>query len=146
MQVLQSLGVNSTLWIQILIFFIAFLILNNLVFRPYLKAFEKRGEQTLGQANLAEEIDLRTQDLHMQYEASLRRQNQEVQKIFNDLKKDGAQEAGQLLDQARVQMENITANTRQKVNEDVSRAKDEFKTQIPEISKAIVEKLVGRNI
>jgi F0F1-type ATP synthase membrane subunit b/b' len=146
MEVLQSLGLNSTIGIQFVVFFVAYLFLSNLLFKPYLAAFEKRKEQTEGQESLVESIDLRTQDLHLKVDGLQRELAQKIQAIFNEAKKQGAKEAGGFLDGARTESQNMLANAHQKVATDIEIARKEFQKITPEISQTIVEKLVGRNI
>ena len=100
MEVLQALGLNSTIGIQFIVFFVAYIFLSNLLFKPYLAAFVKRKEQTEGQETLAESLDLTTQDLHLKVDALQRELALKIQAIFNEAKKIGAKEA-KLLSLAR---------------------------------------------
>jgi len=146
MEVLQSLGINGTLGIQFLVFFLAYISLSNLLFKPYLAAFEKRKEQTEGQESLAETLDLTTQDLHLKMDGLRRDLAHKIQDIFNEAKKRGSKEAATYLDGAKTESQNMLANANQKVALDMAKAKKEFQNMLPEMSQTIVEKLVGRNI
>jgi F0F1-type ATP synthase membrane subunit b/b' len=146
MEVLQALGLNYTIGIQFIVFFVAYIFLSNLLFKPYLAAFVKRKEQTEGQETLAESLDLTTQDLHLKVDALQRELALKIQAIFNEAKKLGAKEAGTYLDGARTESQNMLANANQKIAHDVDVAKKEFQRVVPEISQTIVEKLVGRSI
>ncbi|MCB0347831.1 MAG: hypothetical protein KDD37_03305 [Bdellovibrionales bacterium] len=146
MEVLQSLGINGTIGIQFFVFFLAYISLSNLLFKPYLKAYEKRKEQTEGQETLAETLDLSTQDLHLKMDSLRRDLSLKISEIFNEAKKRGAKEAATYLDGARTESQNMLANANQKVAHDVDVAKKEFQKILPEMSQTIVEKLVGRSI
>ncbi len=146
MEILHSLGINGTIGIQFLVFFLAYISLSNLLFKPYLAAFEKRKEQTEGQETLAETLDLTTQDLHLKMDRLQRELAHKIQDIFNEAKKLGSKEAATYLDGAKTESQNMLANANQKVAHDMAIAKNEFKKILPEMSQTIVEKLVGRNI
>ena len=48
MELLKSLGIDSTLWSHLACFIVAYLALSTLVFRPYLRAFQERERRTVG--------------------------------------------------------------------------------------------------
>tara|TARA_B100001248_G_scaffold262718_2_gene261468 strand:+ start:14107 stop:14547 length:441 start_codon:yes stop_codon:yes gene_type:complete len=145
MEVIQSLGLNYTIFYQFGIFLVAYLFLAKFLFEPYLAVHRKREQNTVGKESLAEEIDMKTQDLHIQFDRLQKDLNNKIQEKFRHAKQAGEKEAKQIMDQARAESENFLAQTNQKISQEVGQAQERFRNETPHISKSIVEKLVGRS-
>jgi F0F1-type ATP synthase membrane subunit b/b' len=143
--ILSSLGINSTLYIHFVIFFVAYLALSQLVFKPYLKAFEARQKATVGSADVTSALWKETEALRAEYQAKAREINAEIKTVVDDIKKEAlaayqaeTQKSQQAyleqLDQLKVRVETARTQAMAMVDQEV-----------PSVSKAISDRLLGRN-
>ena len=68
----QALGINSTFFVQFLVFMALYPVLSRMLFRPYFRLHEKREEQTRGRMTKADKWQKEEQALKTQYEQSAR--------------------------------------------------------------------------
>jgi F0F1-type ATP synthase membrane subunit b/b' len=66
--IITALGIDSTLWMQLGIFLITYVLLRVIAFNPYFKAFEGRQGLTEGNQVKAEQIFAQTRELEALYE------------------------------------------------------------------------------
>ncbi len=69
---IQSLGINSTVWTQLGLFIATFILLNFLVFRPYFAAHFERHKRTAGAKQDTSSILASNETLKNEYERRAR--------------------------------------------------------------------------
>lgn len=143
---LQVLKLDATIVPQFFIFLLAYLILLKLVFEPYMKAFNKRKEATVGSKELADQLLLETQDIHFKYEVKAREINSELRKIYDAARKDALKLHEEILNSARGEAEAKLKTLREELSKNANQVRDELKKQIPEISRTISNHLLGKEL
>lgn len=146
MAVLEALGINSTIWIQLGLFLFTYVFLHFLVFKPYIAAFEARENKTTGQMGLADELNKKTKDLYEEYETKSRHINKQIQTIFDSFRDEAQEEHLEIVSKAKTESEQIIAESRKQIQQQIGKAKEDYKAQVPQISQTVVEKLIGREI
>jgi F-type H+-transporting ATPase subunit b len=143
---LQVLKLDATILPQFLIFLIAYLALSQLVFKPYLKAFDRRREATVGGKEIADQLILETQNIHYNYETKAREINTEINSIFANARKEATKLQDEIVLSARAESEKLLKKSREEISNHVSRTREELKKQVPEISQAISDRLLGKEV
>lgn len=143
MELLKTLGLDSTVAFQFGIFLIVYLFLSNLLFKPYLKAFNKRKEQTVGKTDTAERYISETQDLENEYETKAREINQQFKVIYDESRTLALKEHDRLVSEARAKAKSLTEKAQQEITSQMQAAQQELQSQIPVIAKTITGQVIG---
>lgn len=144
MEILTKLGIDSTLYIQMLVFLVTYMALSRLLFKPYLKAYHKRIEVTFGNQEQAEKLNEAVKDLHIQYEAKAREVNMKAQSYFEDAHKEGQLIQAQALERARKEADLLVESNRKQIQTEVEKTKVELQKHVQELSSEISKKILGK--
>lgn len=143
MELLKSLGVNSTVWIQLVIFVVTFAAGYLLVFKPYLAAYLKRLELTEGNEERAVHLNKETDELVLKYDVLAKELNAETRTYYERAQKEAQEAHSKTLEAATKEAEQLIQTTRKKIVEEVNVARGDLKKSIPELSQAIEMKFLG---
>ncbi|MDG0814943.1 ATP synthase F0 subunit B [Bdellovibrio svalbardensis] len=144
MDIFGQLGINSTAGIQFVLFAIALLFLNKVVFTPYAHALEERERKTKGGEDLALEYQAKSIELHTQYEAKARELNLEIKTIIDASKSEANKKYEIVVSTTRAEAEKNISENRKKVSAAVQTAAQELKSQTQAVALAITSKLLGK--
>lgn len=144
--IIETLHITSTLWIQFGLFFITFLFLTFLVFRPYYKAFEVRQEKTDGNQNTAAQMLVEADALYKDYQEAARGLNQEVKRIFDNLRLGAQKEVEQIISGSRKEAQQKIDSSAKEIGSQLESEKKKSLSEIPEISSLIRGKLLGKEM
>lgn len=143
---LRSLGVNSTIWFQLGCFFVAYLAVTELVFKPYLRAYEERQKRTVGgeetAAKTVEEIGV----LQNQYESKVRALNAEIKGIYDTSRGEAQKRYDETMSAARKQADAALESTRAQITTQVEAAEHALKSEVPALGNAIASRLAGKDL
>jgi F0F1-type ATP synthase membrane subunit b/b' len=143
---LHSLGVDSTIWLQLGCFFISYLALTQLVFKPYLRAFNERENRTVGSEGEALKIIEETKSLQADYEKKARALNAEIKSIYEHQAQETRKEQEALITSARHEAEHTLEAARRRIAQDLLEAQELLLAQVPELSGAIASRLAGKDL
>jgi F-type H+-transporting ATPase subunit b len=141
---IHSLGINPTLWTQLVIFLVTFAILNWIVFKPYFKAYEEREKRTVGSKEGTEKLLVETSQLQSQYESEARRMNDQIKQVFDIARQKAQAEQTKILTEARDQSVETLKAARQSLEKEVASVRQNLKSQAPELGNTIADKLIGK--
>ncbi len=143
MELLTSLGVNSTIWAQLIIFMGVYFVLSKTVFGPYLEALKKREESTVGGEESAERILEEVTSLKKEFEEKAKKLSSEQMVLYNQAREGAQKKHDRAISQAREEAEDVIEGVRQKIKKNIEQVRKEMFSEIPAVSKNIVGKLVG---
>ena len=83
MELLKSLGVNSTLWYQLACFIVSYLALSNLILKPYMAALHERENRTVGGEETAIRLIEEASHLHAELEQKARAIHASVKHVYD---------------------------------------------------------------
>ncbi len=146
MDILESIGLNGTILLQFAIFFVTYIFVNGLVFKPYNKAYEERTRRTEGNKGLANEILSQTQLLQQEYEQKAKILNQEFKVVYDTTRTEANREYDRLVNSAKEQANKIFQENRRKIEEQYALANAELSKEAPMVSATIATKLLGKEI
>lgn len=145
MELLTSLGINSTFFVQAIIFILIFLFLKNFVFESYAQALNERMKRTKGGEELALDLQKQTETLKTEFEVKAREINSEISKTFEKHKMDASKEVDKVVGAARAEANTLLDANRATIAKEVSVAKESMKNEVPKLAEVIVGRLLGRN-
>lgn len=147
MQTLDVISVN--LW-QILISLInltlLFLIIKKLLFKPVKKMFEKRQAELDGQYAAASEAQERAEDDRRAWEQKLSEADAQANAILQNAADNARLRGDKLIAQAQERADGIIRVAQTEAELERKRAADGIKREIVEVSGALTEKMLGREI
>ena len=146
MEILASIGLDSTVFIQIAIFLVTYLFLSNFAFKPYFKAFEERKKRTVGNQKLAEEFTEQSMSLELEYESKAREINFKQKGLFDESRSKALHEYDEIVNAARSKAQALLQENRDMISGELAKAKQEVQKEIPQISATIATKLLGKDI
>ena len=140
LEILQSLGIDSTVYAQFLILFIAYISMQFIVFNPYLKAYGERLHRTVGGQEEAEELLSEAGEQEDRFKELAKNLNGKIRSIFADTNGKAKTEVDQILGQAKKEADEKAATSRKALEDSVNQARKEMEEHIPTLSKNIENK------
>ena len=142
--IIQALGVNQTIWVQLGLFFVSYLFLSRIVLEPYYKAFSEREAKTVGGRERAEKVYAQTRELENLFQRKARALNSELKEIFDKAKVQAQTEQEKINEEARNRAKESISKAKEKIQDEVNRAREDLLKYAPEISQAISVNLLSR--
>ncbi len=124
------IDIDSTFFIQLVIFVVMFLVLRQLLFRPVIRIIEARREETEGKRMAAEEFDEETRKL-----------NKDVEKKISEIKSSASTERAKLVEQSRHQERDLLAKAREDSRSVVEQTKKETSEQTEKVWQTLREEI-----
>ena len=146
MEILTALGVNSTIWVQFVCFLVAYVAISQLVFKPYMAAFNERVRRTSGQEESAEQILSEMHSLRSQYEHKARDVNAQFKAIYDQRRTEAMREYDRIVQAARELASKYIEENRQEIQREVEKARKDMVEQSPQVGAAIATRLVGKDV
>lgn len=141
-EILTSLGINHTLFLQFGVFFLAYVAMSQIVFKPYLSQYNERLRRTVGGQKEAHSLTMEAEEKELQYREVARKLNSEIRSIFQENNAKAKVETDQLLKQAQKKAELELESARKDLQKAVEEARNELDSHIPDISHNIQKKFV----
>lgn len=146
MEILNALGVDTTLWIHLACFFVSYLALSQLIFKPYLRAYEEREHRTVGNEEHAVRLIQEAGDLHGQYEQKAKVINAQIKSAFDASRADAGKQYESLVHAAREEAQKLIETSRASLANEIQAARKALSAEIPAVSSAIASKLAGKDL
>jgi F-type H+-transporting ATPase subunit b len=138
--------IDSTVFIQLVIFLLLIWILNQVLYKPILRMLDRR-KDILDKAQeevktVQETIDRRV----AAYEEKIRAAKMEAMGQKGDLAKEGAQAAKVITDKAKGEISGMMGEFQAKLEKELASVRELLRNQSQRISSEIAEKVLGRSI
>jgi F-type H+-transporting ATPase subunit b len=140
------ISLDKSLIIQFLNFIILLLILQRLLYKPFLAKMAERTQaiqKSLDEAQAARAEAARQQE---ENETRLRTSLTEAAAIRSQALKDAADEQKRLVDAARAESQRLVETAKAQMDADVRRARDELRREVADLATAVAEKLMRRSL
>ena len=144
MEIFTKLGIDSTLFIQIAIFLVVYLILYFLVFKPLFELHKYREALVLGNQEDKEQKLSEIKKLKDEYESQLRKVHGQIQGIFTEIKSEASKECDEKLLKARRQVKDTIAKTRKQRHLEQQSVKEKLEKDIPQLANMAINKILDR--
>ncbi len=145
MEIIHQLGINQTVFLQLCIFLVTYLFVENLLFKPYFAALEEREKKTVGGEELAAELQKETQELHTRFETKARHINGEINEIYAAVRGEAAKEYERIIADARTQAQKVVDEARAKIEASMKAARTHLGEEAKQISSSIIHKLLAKS-
>ena len=140
------ISVDKSLIVQFVNFFILLVILQRLLYKPFLAKMQERTnaiKQSLDQAEAARAAAARQQE---ENEARLRAAYAEAAAIREQALTDAANESRTHIEAAQTQARKLVDDTKAQLDAEIRRAREELRREVSDLAVAVAEKLVRRSL
>jgi F-type H+-transporting ATPase subunit b len=137
------LDVNYWFFAQLANFILLLIILNSLLYKPFLRLFREREEKTQGALEKAKSLDSEKDGLLSQMDAKLAQARGKARTSFEELSKEGADMQRSALEAAQNEAVEINRKAKADLEAATEKARASLKSDVETFAKQIVQKLVG---
>ena len=137
------LEVNGWFFVQLANFLILLFLLNTILFKPILKLFKERDDNTKGALESANGMDREKDDVLAKIEEKLSGARTEARSIFENLSNEGLEVQKSSVQSAQQESIEINKKAKAELETATNTARNALKSDIEAFSKQIVKKLVG---
>ncbi len=146
MALLKSLGIDSTLWIHVACFAVAYLSLSNLIFKPYMKALVEREKRTIGGEEQAALLMGEADAINAEYETKAKAVTATIRAEYETNRLQAVKESETLIAAARTEAASLLEKSRLKIATEIKAARGLLANEVPAITSAIASKMAGKEI
>jgi F-type H+-transporting ATPase subunit b len=137
---------DNTVFIQFGIFMVLLLVLNRLVFRPYLALLRERHENIDGAKEEAQRANCDAEQALLTYEEQIMKARKDASASRLRHREEGEMKASEVLAEARKEGEAKLQATRLKINKSAQAATLALRTRADQIASDVAAKLLGRRV
>jgi F-type H+-transporting ATPase subunit b len=131
---------------QIILFVVLLLILNKVLFQPYLQLLEERERKTTGAQHDSADLELEGAQLRAQYDEKIAQAQAAGYAAKEAILQDGRQQRERILSQAREEATRILEGVRREVAAAMEREKRLAATEAVAVAAEMVSKVLGRRV
>ena len=140
--ILSSLGVNSSFFIQLVIFFVTYLAMYFIAFKPYMAALDERRRRTKGSTDKANDLTLETQKIRETFAREAKEINGDIKSIYSLASEKGMSEKNKIVQEAKSSAETYVSSKSKELESAIGEARAQLEKDVPSISKSIEEKFL----
>jgi F-type H+-transporting ATPase subunit b len=140
------ISLDKSLIVQVINFLILLVILQRLLYKPFLAKMGERTQaiqKSLDEAQAARAEATRQQD---ENETRLRAAHAEAAAIRAQAMKEASEEQKRLVEAARAESQRLVESAKAQMDADVRRAREELRREVADLATAVAEKLVRRSL
>ena len=138
----QQLGLDSTFYIQFVIFGVVYVVLSTLFFKPFLKLFEARHKRLVEDREAAEKLVSQADSKFEEYKARLTAERTEARKEYDLLILRAKKEEQEIIGAARDQAKKITQEAADSVLKQKEQIKAQLETEVEGLARTIADSLL----
>ena len=140
------IDLDGTIWIQLVLFGIAFFLLRPLVFRPMVTLFESRENAIEGSKLEALQLQDEAAAESEEFDEEMRRLRLQAGEERDRLRAEGKRLERAVLDRVREETDRQLAEADKKLASEASKLRADVKTSIPALAQQIASKLLNREV
>ena len=144
--ILEQLEIDHTFFIQLGIFAVLFFMLSAVYFKPFLRLFEVRPQQTVADREAAERLMVQADAKFEEYKARLAQERLAARKEFDAALTEAKKEESKILGLARDEAKKITQEAAESISLQRGKLRAELEADVEGMARAIAEKLLSRKI
>ncbi len=140
------IDLDGTFVIQLVIFFVAMLVLRSLVFKPVVALFDAREEAIDGARVDARRMEKEAGDKAVTFDEEMRTVRIEAGQERDRLRTEGQRLERQVLDKVRTETQETLRSADKKMRAEADKARSEIKVTVPALARDIAARLLGREV
>jgi F-type H+-transporting ATPase subunit b len=142
--ILEQLGIDSTFFAELAIFFVVFSVLSRFYFQPFLQLFEARHKKTVQDRDAAEKMMLEAQQKLEEYKQRLSTERASAKKHYDSILEQAKKEEAEILARAREEAKKVTQEAVESISAQQEKLKAQLQGDVESLAQTISEKLLSR--
>ena len=144
--ILEQLGINQTLFVQLVIYAGVFLILSQIYFKPFLKLIEARHKKTVQDREAAEQMMSQAEAKFADYTKRLQDARIQAKAQVDAVLEQAKKEESEILANARNEAKKITQEATQQLQQQADKLRKDLDVEVESMARAVSEKLLLRKV
>lgn len=140
------IDLDGTIFIQVLLYFIAFFLLRSLVIRPVLGILDAREQAIDGTKAEAQKLQSDAESKRLVLEEELRKVWEQANQERDQLRVKGQHQARQLIEKTRKETEGMLSQAKSKFDAEGDKLRSELKGVVPGLARQIASRLLDREV
>lgn len=140
------IDLDGTVFVQLGLFFLAFLLLRSLVFKPMLAVLDARDQAIDGAKEEAKKLDVEVKEKQASFEAELRKVRTASSEERDRLRAEGLELERRLLEKVRAETAKLSADAKVRLDNEAALVRQTLAAQRPELAREIASKVLGREV
>jgi F-type H+-transporting ATPase subunit b len=140
------ISLDFSVFYQIVIFLVLWIILSRVLFRPYIAVLEERERETSGASHDTEALDREGARLKAQYDEQLARAQAAAAVVKEAILQEARQQRERIISEAREEATASLEKVRREVQVQLDKERQRAMTDIGELARAMVSKILGRSV
>ena len=140
------IDLDGTVFVQAVMFFVAFGVLYVLVFKPMVAVLEAREEAIDGAKDQAKQLGQEVKSKQASFDAELRKVRGAASEERERLRAEGLELERKLLEQVRSETTMVVNDARARLDLEARRARTELNANRSELARQIASKIIGRDL
>lgn len=136
-----TIDLDATAIVSAVIFLVLMVLLNTLLFQPYLRLVEKREQMTAGAQGSAGDQETQAKELEAKFRAELASARAESQSLRDGLRAEGKAEAERIIAEARAESQARRVEARDELDRALVAANAEIDARASELAKVIAARM-----
>jgi len=140
------IDLDGTVFVQLAMFFVAFLALRSLVFKPMVALLDAREEAIDGAKDLAKKLEGEVKEKQAAFEAELKKVRATSGDERDRLRAEGQALEHKLLEKVRIETQELVVDARKRLEGEAQLVRQQLTAQRPELAREIASKVLGREV
>lgn len=137
------LDITQYFFWQLINFILLFVVLNKILFQPFMRLFEERKSKTTGALDEAAGMDAQKDGLLVEVDAKLAEARKKARTVFEGLSSEGLEVQKGVLGAAQKDAADINRKAKEELQAAAEKATSSLRSDVETFAKQIVDKLVG---
>lgn len=140
------IDLDGTVFVQFGLFLVLFIVLSQILWKPFLKLRDERQAGMGGARHEAEEMTAKTRDLNTSYDKKVSETKAKAADERQKLRTEAANREREILDEARSKAAAATAQSRETIATQAAAAKLKLDAEAALLAKAVAKRVLGREV
>lgn len=144
--ILDQLELNQTFFFQLVLFYVLFLALTRVYFRPFMALLEARHKKTVEDREAAERLLKQADSRFEEYNRRLLEERQAARKEYEEVLTAAKKEESTLLNQSREEAKKITQEALDSIAKQRETLRRQLEVEVESMAHSISEQLLSRKV
>lgn len=140
------IDLDGTIFVQLGLFFFAFVVLYLLLFRPMMALLDAREDAIDGSRAQARQLESDLETAREDYEAQLKKVRSAANAERDRLKAEGQKTEREVLDKVKAETQGLLTSANTRLDGEADAARKELSTAVPALASEIAGKILGREV
>jgi F-type H+-transporting ATPase subunit b len=140
------INIDATLWINLVLWLVLYIVLRGLLFTPMLRLIEAREAGTSGSRESARNLSAKAQAMEAEYLGRLKDARAQAAADREKLRAEASRREAEILSEARTKMNAVVESQRSEIRTQRQALEVEIRNAVPALATDIATRVLGREV